>query len=97
MTWLLWNIRGIHQRKNTDNLKIILKQNKNAVQLLVILEPKASHSEIQRFAYTMGFPYFYHGGDANQHIWILCKHDTEVTSLPVSSQAITIQIRIAHQ
>lgn len=95
MTWLLWNIRGIHQRKNTDHLKTLLRQ--NSPQILVILEPKAVHSELSQFAYDMGFPYYLHGGGENSHIWVLWKNDVEISPIRVPSQAIVVQVRMPQQ
>lgn len=90
MNWLLWNIRGIHQQHNTDHLKVLLQQ--NSIQLLMILEPKATQSEISRFAFSMDFPNSYHGSDMNTYIWILWKQEVYVTPLHISPQAITVHI-----
>lgn len=95
MTWLLWNIWGIHQRQNTDHLMVLLKQHN--IQLLVILEPKAAHSELPRFAYNMGFSQFYHGGENNQYIWILWKPPIQILPMHTNSQSIMVKVQIPHQ
>lgn len=47
------NIRGIHQQDNLTQLKDILRQ--HDIKLLVLLEPKAKHSELPRFAFSIEF------------------------------------------
>lgn len=59
-------MRGIHQRDAVTHLKDIIRQ--TDLQMLVILEPKAAHREISRFAFSIGFPYWLHGEEVNSHI-----------------------------
>lgn len=68
MNWLTWNVRGIHQKDNITQLKDILR--KKDIQFMCLLEPKARHVELQRFAFSTGFSSWLHGGDVNSHIWL---------------------------
>lgn len=46
MSWLIWNIRGVHQKESIDHLNILLRQ--QATSFLVLMEPKVSYTEIHR-------------------------------------------------
>lgn len=90
MSWILWNIRGVHRQESIDHLKILLRQHKTS--FLVLLEPKACHNEISRFTFNLGFPCCYHGGATNAHIWIFWQANIQVEPLHVTSQEITIKM-----
>lgn len=90
MTWLIWNIRGVHQKESKIHLKELIRS--HDVQFLILLEPKASHTELPRFAFNMGFHSWMHGDDVNSHVWILWKGYYKMHMLFKSSQAITLEV-----
>lgn len=83
---------GIHQKESVTHLKDLLRQ--FDIMLLVILEPKARHTELARFAYSMGFPSWMHGGTINRHVWILWKPILAVEPLWITEQAITTRLTL---
>lgn len=94
MKWLVWNIRGIHQKDSITHLKSILRM--HDISILILLEPKANHSEIPRFAFNTGFTAWVHGADSNTHVWILWKGSWHIQTLFIHPQAITVEITIAN-
>lgn len=64
MSSIVWNIRGIHKQDFLDHLKVILRQHK--ARLLVLLEPKVSHAELPEYAFDLGFQFYLHVGDFNE-------------------------------
>lgn len=90
MSWLIWNIRGVHRQESIDHLKVLLRQ--QDISFLAFMEPKASHTEIYRLTFKLGFPYCYHGGESNSHIWIFWQANIQVDPLYVMDQAISIRI-----
>lgn len=71
MSWLVWNIQGIHQKDSTNYLKDMIRV--YDIRISILLEPKAAHSELPRFAFSMGFTSWLHDAEINSHIWILWK------------------------
>lgn len=51
-----------------------------------------AHHELPRFAFSIGFHFWLHGGEGNLYIWILWKHDIHVEPLFISAQSITITV-----
>lgn len=94
MSWLIWNIRGIHQCYSVTHLQEVFRQ--HDIQFLAILEPKALHHELPRFAFSIGFHSCLHGDDGNSHIWLLWKSGIQVESLFISAQSITVNVKIQH-
>lgn len=92
MSWLIWNIRGIHQWDSKSHLNEMIR--KHQIQILVLLQPKVQHSEICHFVFSMGFPHWLHGGDTNTHNWIFWKDMTRVTMMDISPQSITIRMNL---
>lgn len=91
MPWLLWDIRGIHQKDSTNHLKELIKTHD---VLLILFETKASHVELPRFAFIMGFSVWIHGTDINSHVWILWKGQLRMHTL-FTSQAITVEMGLS--
>lgn len=71
MSWLVWNIPGIHQKDSTNYLKDMIRV--HDIRISILLEPKAAHSELPRFAFSMGFTSWLHDAEINSHTWILWK------------------------
>lgn len=90
MSWLVRNMRGIHQRDAVTHLKDIIRQ--TDLQMLVILEPKAAHREISRFAFSIGFPYWLHGEEVNSHIGVFWRNGIQVEPMFISMQSITVRL-----
>lgn len=91
MSWLVWNMRGIHQRDAVAHLQEMIRQHN--ISFLAILEPKAAHHELPRFAFRIGFQSWAHGCDDNSHIWILWKCGIQVEMLFISAQSITVKLQ----
>lgn len=77
--WIVWNILRVHQQDSFNHLKDMLRG--YDVSLLVILEPKTQHSKLARFAYSIGFLPWLHGGTINTHIWIFWKQGINIEPL----------------
>lgn len=92
MCCIIWNIHGARRREHIDHLKAIIAQ--HSISLVVLLEPMVSHYEVDRLAYTLGFPYYHHGRDTNSHIWIFWKENLTVEPLYCSDQALTVRIHL---
>lgn len=60
---------------------------------MVLLEPKAVHTELSRFAYELGFGSYFHGGETNKYIWVMWNSEVTVSPFRVFSQAITLNIQ----
>lgn len=88
MSWLFWNIRGIHQKDSKNHVKDLLRA--HDIHCLILLEPKASHAELPSFAFSMGFTSWSHDADVNSHMWLLWKR--RVKNLFSSSQALTVDM-----
>lgn len=64
---------------------------------MVLLEPKAVHTELPRFAYELGFGSYFHGGETNKYIWVMWNSEVTVSPFRVFSQAITLNIQFRNQ
>lgn len=83
---------GIHQQDSFNHLQDMLRR--YDVSLLVLLEPKVRHSQLARFAYSIGFQSWLHGGTINTHIWVLWKSGLTIELLWIAEQAITIRVLV---
>lgn len=64
---------------------------------MVLLELKAVHTELPRFAYELGFGSYFHGGETNKYIWVMWNSEVTVSPFRVLSQAITLNIQFRNQ
>lgn len=69
-------MKGIHQCDSVTHPQEMIRV--HDPRFLVFSEPKVAHHELPRFAFSIGFHSWLHGGEGNLYIWIPWKHDIQV-------------------
>lgn len=84
---LCWNIRGVRSRGTLPHLKYLL--NTHNIDMLVLLEPLANHTNLEQVTKQLKFCNSTHGGHINSKIWVFWREHVSVDSIIWHEQHFT--------